>query len=156
MESAEQLSKRFKDVILDGKWIAFTNWKDQLDQIGFTDATQQVSNLNTIALLTYHINYYIEGVLNVFRGGELEIRDKFSFNLPQLKSEDEWESLKAALYSNSEEFADHVSKMDGAKLSSNFVKEEYGDYRRNIQAMIEHAYYHLGQVVIIRKMIASE
>jgi len=35
----------------------------------------------SIAALTFHINYYVAGVLNVFQGGKLEIRDKYSFDM---------------------------------------------------------------------------
>jgi hypothetical protein len=43
--------------------------------------------------------------------------------------------------------------MPNDKLDSVFVYEKYGSYRRNIDAIIEHAYYHLGQIVLIKKMI---
>jgi hypothetical protein len=36
-----------------------------------------------------------------------------------------------------------------------FVNEKYGSLQRNIDAMIEHSYYHLGQIVLIRKIIAN-
>ncbi|MEM8891667.1 MAG: DUF1572 domain-containing protein, partial [Bacteroidota bacterium] len=41
------------------------------------------------------------------------------------------------------------------KYKEGFVDEKYGTYRRNIDGMIEHCYYHLGQISIIRKMIAE-
>jgi hypothetical protein len=43
--------------------------------------------------------------------------------------------------------------MPEEKLNQVFVDEKYGTYQRNIDAMIEHAYYHLGQIVLIKKMI---
>ncbi len=36
-------------------------------------------------MLTQHVNYYISGVLNVFDGGTLDIRDKLSFDFPAIK-----------------------------------------------------------------------
>ena len=39
------------------------------------------------------------------------------------------------------------------ELLESFVDEKYGDYKRNIDVMIEHAYYHLGQILIIKKLI---
>ena len=38
-------------------------------------------------------------------------------------------------------------------LLESFVDEKYGDYQRNIDVMIEHTYYHLGQILIIKKLI---
>jgi hypothetical protein len=44
-------------------------------------------------MLTFHIDYYIAGIVNVFEGGDLEIKDKFSFDLPSIESQEQWESL---------------------------------------------------------------
>ena len=38
-------------------------------------------------------------------------------------------------------------------MKENFVDEKYGTFQRNIEAMIEHSYYHLGQIVLIKKML---
>ena len=87
------LANRLREVLLNGHWIANTNYKEQLLSVTWEQATQQILNLNTIAALTYHVNYYLAGVLNVFNGGALEIRDKFSFDLPVIKSQQEWKQL---------------------------------------------------------------
>lgn len=155
MENPKQLASRFRDVILSGKWIANTNFKDQLSRVTWQQAIQKVGSLNTLAALAYHINYYVAGVLNVFEGGELEIRDKYSFDLPEIQSKEDWDKLLNDFWSNAEKFAHHVERMSDEKLDEVFVKEAYGTYRRNIEGMIEHSYYHLGQVSLISKMIAS-
>lgn len=152
MENATALANRFREVILNGKWIANTNFKDQLDQTALAQATQLIGPHNSIALLTFHINYYVAGILNVFEGGELEIRDKFSFDMPPLETEGDWEQMKTTLYTNAEKFAAHVERLSPEQLDAVFVKEAYGTFRRNIEAMIEHSYYHLGQVSLLRKL----
>ncbi|HAA10707.1 MAG TPA: DUF1572 domain-containing protein [Cytophagales bacterium] len=153
MENTSSLARRFREVILDGKWIANTNFQEQLSKIGLAHATEEVGSLNSIAALTFHVNYYIAGVLNVFEGGELEIRDKYSFDLPEITSEEDWVNLVQELISNAGEFTRHVDAMTEEQLESPFVDEKYGSYRRNIEGMIEHCYYHLGQVSLIRKML---
>ena len=75
MESAHQLSNRFREVILNGTWIANTNFQDRLTGVTLSQATRLIGSLNSIAMLTYHIHYYIAGVLNVLRGADLVIRD---------------------------------------------------------------------------------
>jgi hypothetical protein len=115
-----------------------------------------VDNLNTIALLTFHINYYLAGLLNVFAGGKLEIKDKYSFDLPEIKSEKDWNKLVNEFLSNSEMFANQVEQMDERVFDQPFVEEKYGSYLRNIEGVIEHSYYHLGQISLIRKMIVEK
>ena len=156
MENPNQIANRFREVLLNGTWIANTNFKDQLSQVSWEQATHKIGALNTIAALTYHINYYIAGVLNVFEGGALEIRDKYSFDLPEISSQEAWEKLLNELFTNSEKFAKHLDRMSDEKLESTFVEEKYGTYRRNIEGMIEHSYYHLGQISLIKKMILEK
>jgi hypothetical protein len=156
MSLAKQLSDRFREVIFDGTWVAFTNYKDQLNKVSWEQATTQVNSYNTIALLTFHINYYVEGVLQFFQGGELTIKDQFSFDAPELTSEKEWEDLKNALFTNSEALAKEFEQLDDEQLSKPFIKEAYGNYLRNIEGMIEHCYYHLGQISLIRKTVLGD
>jgi len=150
------IANRLREVLLNGKWIANTNFKDQILSVGWEQAIQKVDNLNTIALLTFHINYYLAGLLNVFTGGKLEIKDKYSFDLPEIKSEKDWNRLVNAFLSNSEMFVNQVEQMDESMLDQPFVEEKYGSYLRNIEGVIEHSYYHLGQVSLIRKMIIQK
>jgi hypothetical protein len=153
MSSVSQLSKRFREVLLDGLWIANTNFKDQLKDVTWEQANTQIANLNTIAMLTFHIDYYIAGIINVFEGGELEIKDKFSFDLPPIESQKQWEKLLNKLWNDSEKFAILLEQFPDSKMDEVFVDEKYGTYLRNIDGMIEHAYYHLGQIALIKKMI---
>lgn len=156
METSTQLAHRFKEVILDGHWIANTNFKELLADLSWQQATQQIGTLNTIAALTFHVNYYIGGLVNVFKGGGLDIRDKYSFDLPPVQSAEDWDKLRNELWSNAEAFAAHVAQMADEKLDGPFVDEKYGTYQRNIEAMIEHAYYHMGQVAMLRKLITVQ
>ena len=149
------MADRFREVLLHGKWIANTNYQEQLSQVKWQQATHQVGSLNTIAALTYHVNYYVAGVLNVFEGGALEISDRYSFDLPEINSPEAWKKLTDELLANAEAYAAHVERMPAEKLAENFVDEKYGSYRRNIEGMIEHCYYHLGQISLLRKMITS-
>jgi hypothetical protein len=150
------IANRLREVFLSGKWIANTNFKEQLLNVSWEQAIQKVGNLNTIALLTFHINYYLVGLLQVFNGGKLEIRDKCSFDLPEIKTEKDWSNLVNDFFSNSEMFANQVEQMDETLLDQPFVEEKYGSYLRNIEGVIEHSYYHLGQVSLLRKMIMQK
>jgi uncharacterized damage-inducible protein DinB len=149
------IANRLREVLLDGHWIANTNFKEQILSINWEQATQKIGNLNTIAALTFHINYYLKGLLQVFEGGKLEISDKYSFEVPQIQSEMDWKTLVNSFLNNSEKFANQVEQMPNNLLNQPFVDEKYGSYLRNIEGVIEHSYYHLGQVSLIKKMISN-
>jgi hypothetical protein len=150
------IAGRLREVLLNGHWIANTNYKEQLLGISWQQAIQKVGSLNTIAALTYHINYYLEGLLNAFESGELEISDKYSFDLPPIRSGADWNKLVTAFLANSEKFVRSVEQMDDTIFDQPFVDEKYGSYLRNIEGVIEHSYYHLGQISLIKKMILQD
>ncbi len=155
MKLTTEIAKRFREILLNGDWVTATNFKDQLSDLTWEQAITKVGTLNTIAILTFHINYYIAGILNVFEGGSLDIRDKYSFDLPPIKSQEDWEKLLDKMWSDAEKFANIVELMPDKKLEEVFVDKKYGSYQRNIDAMIEHSYYHLGQITLIKKMLLA-
>jgi uncharacterized damage-inducible protein DinB len=152
MKSTQEIADRFREIIFNGTWVANTNYTQQLADLDWKIAIHKVGDLNTIALLAQHIHYYISGINNVFLGGTLDIRDKFSFDFPAVESQHDWELFLSKFWKDSEEFATFIEQLPDEKLESDFVDAKYGTYRRNIDAMIEHSYYHLGQIVLLKKL----
>jgi uncharacterized damage-inducible protein DinB len=155
MKSTAEITNRFREVILNGTWIANTNYKGQLQNLDWKIAVTPVKNLNTISLLAQHVHYYISGINNVFKGGSLDIKDKFSFDFAPIHSQGEWQAFLTKFWNSAEEFVSFVEEMPNEKLDQVFVDEKYGTYKRNIEAMIEHSYYHLGQIVLIKKLLTE-
>lgn len=153
MERQLFLANRLREVLLNGHWIANTNYQEQLSAISWEQAVFKVKELNTIAVLTYHINYYLNGLLAAFETGKLEISDKYSFDLPDITEKDDWDKLLSDFLINAALFADKVEQLDTEIFDQPFFDEKYGSYLRNIEGIIEHCYYHLGQIVLIKKMI---
>lgn len=152
---SKDLSNRLREVLINGQWIAHTNFKAQITSVTWEQATQKIGNLNTIAILTFHVCYYLKGLQNVFEGGTLDIKDKFSFDMPDINSEADWNALVIEFLITAEKFISYVDSMDETMLNGPFVKEEYGTYLRNIEAQIEHSYYHLGQISLIKKLLQA-
>ena len=87
------IAGRIREVLLNGRWIANTNYKELLSDLHWEQANRKVGNLNSIAALVFHVNYYLAGLLHAFQNGRLEISDKFSFDLPPIRSEEDWHAL---------------------------------------------------------------
>ncbi len=153
MTKSEQLANRLREVILSGTWISNTNFKDQLENLDWKIAIRKLQHLNTISIIAQHIHYYIDGIKNVFINGKLEIRDKYSFDFPPITSQTEWMAFQDKFWNDTEKLAQLVEKMTDEELDQYFVEEKYGSYLRSIDGMIEHSYYHLGQVVLLKKMM---
>ncbi|GEM50791.1 hypothetical protein EB1_05810 [Empedobacter brevis NBRC 14943 = ATCC 43319] len=155
MNHQTKLANRLREVTLNGTWIANTNFKNELENIDWKTATAKCQDVNTISLLAQHIHYYINGVKNVFLGGNLDIKDQYSFDFPPMESQAQWEAFLARFWKDSEELAQLIEKLPEEKLQEHFVDEKYGSYQRNIDGMIEHSYYHLGQIVLLKKIVTN-
>lgn len=152
MSLTKQIANQFREVQLNGTWVS-TNLKTELSEVTWEQANTKIGSLNTIAALAFHINYYVAGILNVFEGGSLDIRDKYSFDCLPIESQEDWEKLLNKMWNDAEKFANLVEQMPDKKLSEDFVDGKYGNYHKNIHGMIEHSYYHLGQIVLIKKLL---
>jgi len=154
MKQTEQLANRLRELILNGTWIANTNYKHQLENLDWKIATTKYQSLNSVAVLAQHIHYYISGITNVFVNNKLEIRDKFSFDFLPIESQKEWEIFLNQFWNDTITLADFIEKMPEENLNKDFVDAKYGTYLRNIDGMMEHGYYHLGQIVLLKKLLA--
>ena len=152
MKTTLQLAKHIKEFHFGGNWTA-VNLKDLIADVSWQQANTSVFKLNSIATLVFHINYYIHGVLAVLEGKPLEIKDAFSFDLPPIHSEEDWEKLKRNTFNDAEKFVELIEKLPHTTLSDNFTDEKYGNYFRNILGIIEHSHYHLGQIALIKKIV---
>ena len=154
MNLTAQIAKLFRDVHFSGNWTS-VNLKETLKDVTWQQATTKVYSFNTIAVLVYHINYYIGLVSNVLQGRPLNGHDKYSFDAPAIESQEDWEKLLNKTWADAETFANLVEQLPENKLGEIFVDEKYGTYYRNLHGIIEHIHYHLGQIVLIKKIISS-
>ena len=152
MSLSHQIAKHFRDVHFGGNWTS-VNLRDQLSGLSWQQATQKVYSFNTIAALVYHMNYYVDRVILVLEGQALNASDKYSFELPPIISQEDWENLVNKTWTDAERFAALVEQIPEERLWEDFSENKYGNYYRNITGIIEHIHYHLGQVVLIKKII---
>ena len=154
MNLSAQMAKHFREVFFGGNWTS-VNLKETLDDVSWQQAVTKIGDLNSIAVLVYHINYYVSAVLKVFEGGKLEASDKYSFDFSPLTNDEEWKALQDKAFVEAEKFANLVEQIPNEKFEQVFEDEKYGTYYRNIHGIIEHTHYHLGQISLIKKMLLA-
>jgi hypothetical protein len=150
-----QIAKHFRDVHEGGNWTG-VNLRDTLAGVTREQATTKVHSFNTIAALVYHMNYYVSAMIKVLEGGPLNAHDKYSFDLNPIRSHDDWQILLDKMWTEADKFATLVEQLPEDKLGETFADPKYGTYYRNLTGVIEHVHYHLGQIVLIKKMILEE
>jgi hypothetical protein len=152
MNLSAQIAKHFREVHFGGNWTS-SSLKANLADVTWQQATTQIYSFNTIATLVYHTNYYVSAVLKVLQGQPLEAKDEYSFNQPPVQSQQDWEKLLDKTWADAENFAKLLEQLPESKLSEDFTDKKYGNYYRNMHGIIEHLHYHLGQIVILKKII---
>ena len=155
MHLPHHLATHFRSVHFGGNWTA-VNLKNELSSVTWEQAITKVHSFNTIATLVYHIHYFVHVTLKVLQGGPLDAHDKFSFDHPPIRSEEDWQQLLGKTWSDAETFAQLVEKMPEARFFEDMADPKYGSWYRNIHGIIEHAHYHLGQIVLIKKLIGDQ
>ena len=152
MNLSKQTAKHLREVYFGGNWTA-SNVKDTLSDVSWKEAVTEIGKFNTIAILTNHISYYVTAVLEVLKGNTLDAKDELSFTHPQINNPQEWESFLDTIWSNVLEFCDKIEELEDAKFFEDMQEKKYGNYFRNLHGIIEHTHYHLGQIVLLKKLI---
>ncbi|MBK6379408.1 MAG: DUF1572 domain-containing protein [Chitinophagaceae bacterium] len=155
MNLSVETAKHFRDVHFGGNWTS-VSLKETLADVSWQQAVTKVHSFNTIAVLVYHTNYYVSAVLKVLQGEALNASDTFSFDLPPIQSETDWKNLLNKTWADAERFASLLEQLPESRFGEVFTDEKYGTYYRNMHGIIEHIHYHLGQIVVIKKLIAAQ
>jgi len=155
MNLTKHLAKHIRELYFGGNW-TWVNYKDTLKDVTWELATTKVYDFNTIATLVFHTNYFVSAALRVLQNEPINAHDKYSFDHPPINSKEDWENMRDNFLADAEKFAGLVEQLPESKLWETFEEEKYGNYYRNIQGIIEHTYYHMGQMVIIKKIIQKE
>lgn len=70
--------------------------------------------------MAQHIHYYINGIKNIFQGGNLEIRDKYSFTFTEITSQNEWKVFLSKFWNDTENLAKLIEKFPEEKTRPKF------------------------------------
>ena len=151
MSFTSQLAQNFRQMHF-GPSLVGSSLKQGLENVDWKHATTEVQDLNSIAKLVFHINYYISAVLKVLKGGPLDAHDKYSYDLPPIESEAEWQKLLDKTWTEAEEFAALVENMTDDQLSEPMDSGKYGNWFKNLLIIHEHSHYHIGQILLIKKL----
>jgi len=155
MSTSKQIATLLRAVYFGGNWTA-SNLKDQIKDVTWEQALIKVDDCNTIATLVYHMNYYVVEVTKMLEGNPLMAKDKLSFNHPPVESQEDWDKMLQQVWKDAEHFASLIEQLPEDIWWADFNDGKYGNYYRNIQGIVEHLHYHLGQIVILKKVINQQ
>ncbi len=148
------IATHLRDVFTGKNW-CLVNFEQVLQGVDWQQANYRIGELHTLADLVFHCHYFIRAVIQQMEQGVLDAHDSLSFPKSYLSNESEWTDLKQMFFKDVEMLGQLIEKMPETQLWENFVLEKYGNYYRNLHGIIEHCHYHLGQMVILKKLIQA-
>ena len=154
MHLPTQLATHLRHVYFGGNWTG-VNWQDALEGVTYVEASTRIGDLNTILVLVTHVGYYTRETLPVYEGSPLSCKDDLSFTPPDIQTEKEWSTFVKTFFADAERLIAKIEQVAAETIWQPFSDEKYGTYYRNIQGLIEHAHYHLGQVVVLRRLLRN-
>lgn len=152
MTVLKQIAEQLRGVHFGGNWTA-VNLRDLLADVTWQQATTPVHSFHTIAILVFHMNYFVRATISVLKDEPLDAKETLSFDCPPLSSKADWEALLNRTWADAEELAALIERLPEERLWEHFVREEYGTYYRCLHGPIEHCHYHLGQIALMTAIL---
>jgi uncharacterized damage-inducible protein DinB len=149
MEITALIAQHLLEVHVGDNWTD-VHLSDTLSDVSAEEAvTVTVASPNTIASLVHHITYWNRHMIKRMGGVEAPIPVSNGFELPE---DFDWEQLKADNITSAYELAAAIREFDVARLGQPILPG-YSTAYKNLQGTVEHVHYHLGQIVIIKKLL---
>lgn len=151
MKITELIAQHIIEAFEGGNWTE-VSLRDVLENVDYREATTVTkASYNTIAALLHHLNFYNDVVSMRLMGIDPIIDEINGFNVPSIKSEEEWQQLKEAAYASAHNLADKIRKFPEERLKEQTVPG-LSTYYKTLHGIAEHAHYHIGQMFLIKRL----
>jgi uncharacterized damage-inducible protein DinB len=152
MKITEFIAQHITEVHEGGNWTE-VNIKDTLADVGYEEATTVTrASYNTVAALVHHLSFYNDVVIQRLSGNDPDISESNGFDMAEIKNENDWIQLKKRNTQSAQQLASAVREFPEGKIFELTVTGHATHYK-TLHGVIEHAHYHLGQIVLLKKLI---
>ena len=149
MEITALIAQHLLDVHIGNNWTDVNLSGTLVDVTAQEALTVSPASPNTIAALVHHITYWNRHMIGRMSGVEAAIPTANGFDLPFPL---DWQQLKDDNISSAHELATAIREFDITRLEQPILPGFSSAYK-NLQGTVEHVHYHLGQIVIIKKLL---
>ena len=155
MNITELIAQHLIEVHEGENWTE-VNMKDTLADVDHREAMQVTeASENTIASLLHHITYYNDVVMQRLSGINPAINESNGFDVVAITNEDDWIRLKELNLQSAQQLAGKIRELPEEILLDITVTGR-STYYKTLHGLIEHAHYHLGQIVLLKKLVRTK
>jgi uncharacterized damage-inducible protein DinB len=148
----ELLAENLRNVFEGGNWTE-VSIMDALSDVSYLEAnTKTPASQNTIASLLHHLMYWNGVIVQRIQNRDPEIPPINGFDVKAPTSEKDWQLLIEQAKQSFTELSEAIKQFQPERLDepTNFGQSTFS---KNLFGIVEHAYYHLGQIVILKKFV---
>jgi hypothetical protein len=151
MQITKEIARHIREIHFGDNW-TWVAMQETLKDVNWQQAiARPVKDGNSIAALVFHMNYYLRIVHQRLAGVFPEFEQEDSFRLPEIRSENDWQALLQKTWDDAESFARAVEQFPDERLGDD-ISPQYGSFYKNLHGVVEHNHYHLGQIVLLKKL----
>lgn len=152
MNEAQRIQTLFTDLYHGHPWIDVT-LEDTLSRINAEQANQRpLKNGNTIWEIVNHIIAWRENVLKRVQGEVLETPSNNYIEKVEDVSEEAWQQTLETLETTQKQWLYFLNTFPEADFEKEYPVNKHS-YYKHIHGIIQHDAYHLGQIVLLAKMV---
>lgn len=154
MKETIRIQKLFEDMYNEEPWIDVTI-KGTLENMLAEKAAKKISpQLNSIWEITNHIIRWKENILQRVQGHAINSPANNYFEPIIDQSEKAWQNTLETLMNVQLQWTRWVEKMNEADLEK-IYPDNNATYYKNIHGILQHDAYHLGQIVLLAKVMEN-
>ncbi|HET7361908.1 MAG TPA: DinB family protein [Salinimicrobium sp.] len=152
MKQTARISQLFKDLNDGSPWLG-VNINETLEEISAEQASKRIAEgRNTIWEIVNHMAAWRLNVLERIQGKTIA-NPSHNYILPvENTSEAAWEDAKNQLKATEQEWLDFLENFDEDKFSEIYSTNKM-TYYEHIHGILQHDAYHLGQIVLLSKLL---
>jgi uncharacterized damage-inducible protein DinB len=154
MNTSKEIARHIREIYVGNNWTD-SCIKDVVNDISWQEAIAKPIEANTIAMLVFHMNFYLNIVHERLSGGGLNFTQEESFDVPAITNEADWQQMLHKTFEDAETFAQTIEQLSEERLSDE-IAAGYGSVYKNLHGIAEHNHYHLGQIVLLKKIIRQK
>jgi uncharacterized damage-inducible protein DinB len=154
MKELERFQKLFRDHYDGDPWIEI-NIRGTLEGLSAKGASQKVGSLNTIWQIVNHAINWRETLLKRIQGENAPAPENNFIETITDVSEEAWSQTLKRLQSSQDHLLSYLSAEKEINLDEKPREGPYSRYEL-IEGILQHDVYHLGQIVLIKKMIGEQ
>ncbi len=134
-----------------GNWTG-NSVKEALKDVSLESAVSVTpGSANTISGLVHHLTYWNNIMVRRILGESPEIPEINGFDVEPLTSQEEWDRLKSLNIESAHLLASTILNFDCDDITKPILPG-YSSAYKSLNGCVEHIYYHLGQITIIKNL----